>query len=504
MSNTGKLDEDTLKRVVSQVLGQLGAPTPTEAGSVPQSRGGPRSKPESTPITKDCGCPPGGGADGAFTCACEAAEAAGQAYLKLTEAGMEARRKVVDIVKTLCRSHAGPWGRLELEETRIGRLDHKVEKLDIVQHVPGVEWLRPLGMSGDHGITMEEQAPFGVVVAITPSTHSIPTLSGNIINAVAAGNTLVINPHPGAARCAVEAVKTFNRAILRETGIANIVTIVKEPTLETFDALASSEHVNLLCITGGPAVVQAALRSGKRAICAGPGNPPVIVDETADLASAAEKIVRGASYDNNLLCIGEKEIFVLDSIADRLMSELENAGATRIDDSQLEALTGAAFTEKRDEAGGCARPVLQRDLIGKDPTELAKAAGATLRQGSPLLFAETRGDHPFVMEEQMMPFLPVVRVPTFEAAVEGAKKAEHGYQHSAIIHSRNVDHMTAMARALKPTLFVKNGACVAGLGIGGEGYLSYSIATTTGEGITNPSTFTRVRRCVMVDNLKIY
>lgn len=498
MTQPTNLDEDALKKVVARVLSQLGTVAP------PATERAPAAAAKATAPARDCGCAPNGGSDGAFSCACEAAEAAATAYRKLTEAGMEARRKVIQVVKTLCLANAEAWGRMELDETKIGRFDHKVEKLQIVQHVPGVEWLRPLGLSGDHGITMEELAPFGVVAAITPSTHSIPTLSGNIVNAVAAGNTLVINPHPGAARCAVAAVREFNRAIVRETGIADIVTIVQEPTLKSFDALAASEHVNLLCITGGPAVVKAALKSGKRAICAGPGNPPVIVDETADLADAARKIVQGSSYDNNLLCIGEKEVFVLESVADRFLSELENAGATRINGPQLEALTEAAFTEKMDEAAGCAKAVLRRDLIGKDPEVLARAAGLTLRSGSPLLFAESSADHPFVMEEQMMPFLPVVRVPSFEAALEAARKAEHGYQHSAIIHSKNVDHMTAMARALKPTLFVKNGACVAGLGIGGEGYLSYSIATTTGEGITNPATFTRVRRCVMVDNLKIY
>jgi len=257
-------------------------------------------------------------------------------------------------------------------------------------------------------------------------------------------------------------------------------------------------------VTGGPAVVKAAAQIGKRAICAGPGNPPVLVDATACMKRAAKCIIQGAAYDNNLLCIGEKEIFVLETVADELMAELEQAGAVRLNAAQLERLTKEAFTFKEGQGAGCPEPVVNKSLIGKDATVLAKAAGANVRDKTELLFAETARDHVFVKEEQMMPFVPIVRVKTVEEGIEAALAAEHNYKHTAIIHSHDVEHMTAMARALDTTLFIKNGPCMAGLGLGGEGYLSYSIATPTGEGVTNPKTFCRVRRCVMVDNLRIY
>jgi len=214
-------------------------------------------------------------------------------------------------------------------------------------------------------------------------------------------------------------------------------------------------------------------------------------------------VIAGAAYDNNLLCIGEKQVFVLELAAERFMNELAVAGAAKLTSSQLATLTAAAFTQSKD-AGGCSHAAVNRKLIGADAAVLAKHAGATVASDVPLLFAETDAEHPFVMEEQMMPMIPIVRVKTFDEAVAAAKKSEHGYKHSAIIHSLNVEHMTKMARALDTTLFVKNGPSVAGLGLGGEGYLNYSIATTTGEGITTPLTFTRMRRCVMVDNLRIY
>jgi aldehyde dehydrogenase len=488
------VNEQLIREVVEEVLGRLG-PVPTNGAVSP-------AKPE-------CHCPKAsasavGGQFGVFQEAGQACEAAAASFVKLQKGGLEARRKAVHVVKTLAGANAVEWGRIELEETKIGRLDHKIEKLQIIQNVPGVEWLRPDARSGDHGITLEEYTPFGVIGAITPSTHSIPTLSGNIVNMVAAGNAVVFNAHPSASRCAALAIRAYNQAIARETGIENLCCIIEHPTLDSFKALCANELIRLLCVTGGPGVVKAAMQSGKRAVCAGPGNPPVLVDDTASLQRAARAIIQGASYDNNLLCIGEKEVFALDNIADKLMTEMESNGAVRLNAAQLERLTKAAFAFKEGHGGGCPEPVVNKDFIGKDPSVLAKAAGVNVPDKTQLLFAESQADHPFVIEEQMMPFLPVVRVRSVEEGIAASLKAEHNYKHTSIIHSHNVEHMTAMGRALDTTLFIKNGPCMAGLGLGGEGYLSYSVATPTGEGVTNPRTFTRVRRCVMVDNLRIY
>jgi aldehyde dehydrogenase len=495
------INEALIRDVVADVLGRLGKTGSDGAASV------------RAPAKENCGCGGNGhvsggsirsGKYGVFQDANEACGAAHEGFLRLKQKGVAARAKVVEIVKTMADANATEWGRIELEETKIGRLDHKIEKLQIIKLVPGVEWLHPDGRSGDNGIMLEEYTPFGVVAAITPSTHSIPTLSGNIVNIVAAGNAVVFNAHPAAAKCAAMAVREYNRAIEREIGIENLVTIVDQPTLDSFKTICNHEAVRLLCVTGGPAVVKAAMQTGKRAICAGPGNPPVLVDDTACMKRAAKSIIQGGAYDNNLLCIGEKEVFALDKIADELMSQMEKAGAVRLNSSQLERLTKEAFTFKEGHGAGCPEPILNKTLIGKDASVLAKAAGTNVPEKTDLLFAETDQDHPFVKEEQMMPFVPIVRVRSIEEGIEAAKAAEHNYKHTSIIHSHDVEHMTAMARALDTTLFVKNGPCMAGLGLGGEGYLSYSIATPTGEGVTNPKTFCRVRRCVMVDNLRIY
>lgn len=495
MSSTLQLDEQAIRTIVEDVMRGLGrasaAPAPVAASAC-------EAKAISAPAVRH-----GAPRFGVFEDMKDACAAAQKAFEQLRTKGVAGRAKVVEIVKELATKNAKPWGKFEFEETKIGRLEHKVAKLEIVKLVPGVEWLQPRGLSGDHGITMEEHTPFGVVGAVLPVTHSIPTLSGNVINIVAAGNAVVFNPHPGGARSAALAVRAYNEAIHAALGIENLVCTVEKPTLETFDALTKNEFIKLLCVTGGPAVVGAAMKSGKRAICAGPGNPPVIVDGTGSLAKAAADVLSGASFDNNLLCIGEKQVFVLEHVAERFMTELAAAGAAKLTSSQLAKLSAAAFTNSKD-AGGCSHPVLNRKLVGADAAVLAQHAGAQVSSDCPLLFAETDADHVFVMEEQMMPMLPVIRVKSFDDAVAAAAKSEHGYKHSCVIHSLNVERMTQMARALDTTLFVKNGPSTAGLGLGGEGYLSYSIATTTGEGITTPETFTRTRRCVMVDNLRIY
>jgi len=441
---------------------------------------------------------------GVFADAATAAQAAQGGFEQLRKKGWDARAKVIEIVKTLCEDNAERWGKIEFEETKIGRLDHKIAKLQGIRSVLGIEFLNPYGMSGDAGITLEEYAPWGVIGSITPVTHSVPTIAGNIVNMVAAGNAVVFNPHPGGAACAALAIHEFNEAIKAELGITNLVCTVEKPTLDSFNELCAAPEIGLLCITGGPAVVDAAMKTGKRAICAGPGNPPVVVDDSdgLDYNKVAQDIILGGGFDNNLLCIGEKQIFaVADSYAKTRDALIAN-GAALLTSSQLEAIKKEVFTFKED-GGGCSHAVLNRDYVGADAAKLAKIAGLTVAPDTPMLIAETAEDDLFVVEEQMMPLLPLIQAKCFGEAIRMAKDSEHGYKHSAMVHTLNVAHMTEMGKAMDTTLYVKNGPCVAGLGIGGEGYISFSIATTTGEGITTPKTFTRFRRCALVEQLNI-
>jgi aldehyde dehydrogenase len=391
---------------------------------------------------------------------------------------------------------------MEMEETQIGRLDHKIEKLKTLgERTPGVEFLRSEVFSGDHGLAVIEHAPFGVIGAITPVTHSLPTITGNAVSMIAGGNTLVVNPHPSGKQVAAEGVRRFNEAIYRDIGIDNLISLIVEPTLESADAIFSHRGIAIICVTGGPAVARAALNSGKRAIVAGPGNPPVVVDETADLDLAARSIIRGGGYDNNLLCIGEKEVFAVECIFDQLMEAMQRAGAVRLNEQEIDRLTSTAITQVGE--GEQRHDVPAKDFIGKDAAVLAQAAGKNVPAGTELVFGQTCIKNPFVPVEQMMPFVPFVRCQDVDDAIAKAQEAEHGFRHTAIIHSTNVRNMTKMGRVMDTTLFVKNGPSMSALGLGGEGYISFSIATPTGEGVTTPLTFTRERRCSMIDDLCI-
>lgn len=429
---------------------------------------------------------------GVFRTVDEAVEAAARAQAEFEKRPIEDRAKALDCIRKICRDQAEELGRMEFEETKIGRLEHKYEKLRVVaDRIPGTEFLKTDTFSGSMGVALIEYAPFGVIGAVTPVTHSLPTLACNAINMLASGNSVVINPHPSGAKIAVYGTRLFNQAIQKAIGIDNLISIISEPTLESAQALFDHKAVRMICVTGGPAVGKAALKSPKRAIVAGPGNPPVVVDETADLDHAAKSIIAGAAYDNNLLCIGEKEVFAVEAIFDKLMSAMERAGAYRLNADEIERLTKVAFSGY---GGDALRIGLNKDLIGKDASVLAQAAGISMRSPSVLLYGETSESNPFVDHEQMMPFVPFVRVKNVDEAIRLAKKYEHGYKHTALIHSKNLDNITKMARELDTTIFVVNGPCGAGLGNGGEGYLSYSIATPTGEGVTTPLTFTRQRR----------
>lgn len=466
---------ETIRSVVQEVLAQLG------------------KAPKSTSPLRD-------GDMGVFQSVDQAVAAATEGFKKLSDSPLAARATVIECVRKICDEQAEELGRLEFEETKIGRVDHKIEKLKIIKLVPGVEYMRTDAVSGDHGLTVTEYAPFGVIGAITPVTHSLPTLAGNVVNMIAGGNTMVVNPHPSGARIACEGVRRFNRAIYKATGLENLVTIIEKPTLDTASAIFSHRGVRLLCVTGGPAVARAAMESRKKAIVAGPGNPPVVVDESACLETAASAIVRGAAYDNNLLCIGEKEVFAVEEIFDSLMDAMARHDAYRLNASQIDALSKLAFTPPTKPGDHFH---LNRDLVGLDATKLAELIGVRVPSSTQLLYGETDTSNPFVPEEQMMPFLPFVRCRNFSQGVELALEFEHGFRHTSLIHSRNVRHMTRMGREMDTTLFVKNGPSMAGLGLGGEGYLSFSIATPTGEGVTNPMTFTRQRRCALVDDLRV-
>ena len=476
-----QITEDQIRRIVEDVVQRV---APASVGSANSA---------AVPAAA------AGGDHGVFTRANDAVAAAARAQSALLEQSLEQRKVIVEAVRQVTRDHAEDFSRRALEETGMGRLEDKILKHNVAADTtPGVEDLEAVSWTGDHGLTVVEMAPYGVIAAVTPSTHPVPTMVNNAISFIASGNSAVFNVHPGAKSVSMHAVRLLNQAIVAAGGPADLVTGIAEPTVESANELFNHRTISLILVTGGPAVARAAFNSPKKAVIAGPGNPPVVVDETADIPKAAKDIVDGAGFDNNVLCIGEKQVFVVESVADELKSQMVRYSAYELDAGQIDQLTEHAFVPSDD---GELHP--NRDLVGRCAWVLAERIGLRIDEKLRLLIGETGIEHPFVQEEQMMPFLPIVRVPNVDQAIRAAIESEHGYFHTAVIHSRNVENMHNMARAANTTVFVKNGPSYAGLGLGGEGFGTYSVAGPTGEGLTSARTFTRQRRCSLVDYFRI-
>ncbi|MBO5364843.1 MAG: aldehyde dehydrogenase EutE [Clostridia bacterium] len=433
---------------------------------------------------------------GVFDSMAEALEAVNKAYKQYRSYTVEQREQMIAKIRELTLNEAEEMAKLGVSETGMGRVADKIIKHQLVANkTPGTEDLSPSVMTGDNGLTLIEMAPFGVIGSITPSTNPSETVICNSIGMIAGGNAVVFNPHPNACKTANYAVDLVNRAILEAGGPENLVVSVYKPTMDSSKEMMQSPIVRMLVATGGPGVVRALLSSGKKAIGAGAGNPPVIVDETADIKKAARDIVAGASFDNNLPCIAEKECFAVDSIASELIAGMQEAGAYLIKGEQIDKLVKIALVEKDGKYD------INKKWVGKDAGKFLKELG--IDSDARLIICETENLHPFVQVEMMMPILAIVRVPDVDDAIEKAVAAEHGNRHSAHIHSKNVDTLTKFARAVETTIFVKNAPSYAGIGAGGEGYTTFTIAGPTGEGLTAAHSFTRQRRCVMVDGLHI-
>ena len=433
---------------------------------------------------------------GVFDTMEEALEAVSKAYKQYRSYTVEQREKMIAEIRKLTLAEAEEMAKLGVEETGMGRVSDKIIKHQLVANkTPGTEDLAPTVKTGDQGLTLVEMAPFGVIGSITPSTNPSETVICNSIGMIAGGNAVVFNPHPNAKHIANYAVDLVNRGIQAAGGPENLVVSVKNPTMDTSNTMVKSPIVRMLVATGGPGVVRMLLSSGKKAIGAGAGNPPVIVDDTADIEKAASDIVKGASFDNNLPCIAEKECFVFSSVADKFIAAMQQSGAYLLKGAEIEKLVKLALVEKDGKFD------INKKWVGKDAGKFLKALG--INADPRLIICETDENHPFVQVEMMMPILPIVRVANIDDAIAMAVRAEHGNRHSAHIHSKNVDRLTAFARAVETTIFVKNAPSYAGIGAGGEGHTTFTIAGPTGEGLTSTRSFTRQRRCVMADGLHI-
>jgi acyl-CoA reductase-like NAD-dependent aldehyde dehydrogenase len=425
-----------------------------------------------------------------------AVRAAQAAFRVYSTVPLETRKRMIANVRRRTTEAVDHMSRMAVEETGLGRVEDKVIKnLLVINKTPGPEILEPRVFTGDDGLCLIEHAPYGVFGVVTPTTNPTETVINNAIGMLSAGNTCVFNFHPSAKKCSALCTSIINDAIVEAGGPENTLTAVSSPTIESAQELMRHPGVRLLCVTGGPAVVKAAMGSGKKTIAAGPGNPPVVVDETADIEEAGRGIVSGASLDNNIVCIVEKEVFVVDSVADGLITAMQKAGAVLIKGAQIRRLEQIVLEDDRQH--------IRKQYVGRNASVFLDALGVPYDGDPRLVICEVPWDHPFVQVEMLTTIIPIVRVRNVDEGIERAVQAEHGFGHTACMWSRNIENLHKMARVINTSIFVKNGPAYAGLGQGGEGYTSFTIASPTGEGLTTALTFSRQRRCTLKEFFRI-
>ena len=445
------------------------------------------------------GGPVGGGAAGIYNTIDECVRNAEIAQKRLLELTMAKRGELIEAMRKIILQNADPLAKLAVEETRLGRYKDKIAKnILAAKKAPGCEDLSTEAQSGDDGLVLYEMGPFGIIGAVTPTTNPTSTITCNSIGMIAAGNSVVFNPHPRAKKVSLETIKLLNRAIMSVGGPANLICSVKEPTIKTSQELMNHPKIRMLVVTGGEGVVKYGLSRGRKCIAAGPGNPPVFVDDTADIPRAARDIVDGASFDNNMLCIAEKEVFVFRDVADRLIAEMGKHGAYEVQGKQIDDIVKLVFKDPTGEI-----PLVNTDWVGQDAGKILRNIGKTDAFDARLIIADVPHDHPFVLGEMLMPVLAIVRVDDLDQALAWGLRAEHGFRHTACMHSENVVNMTKAGRMIETTIFVKNAPSYAGLGMNGEGYCSLTIAGPTGEGVTRARNFARLRRCTLKDSFRI-
>lgn len=432
---------------------------------------------------------------GVFSNMDNAVEACFIAQKKLVKLTLAQRGALIEGMRKTAIENAEWISKAAVEESKMGKWEDKlVKNLLAAKKTPGIEDLKTEAMSGDNGLTLVELSPFGVIGAITPTTNPTETIICNSIGMIAAGNGIVFSPHPTAKNISLKLIQLINQSIVNAGGPRNVITTVSQPTIEQANLMMKHPKVNMLVATGGPGVVRAVLSTGKKAIGAGAGNPPAVIDETADIEKAAKDVILGCSFDNNLPCIAEKEVIVVEQVADYLIFCMKSSGAYFIED---------APTLRRLEELLVNDGQANKDYIGKPASYILEQVGITADESVKVISMETYVDHPFVQHELMMPVLPVVRVKDINAAINTAVAVEHGLRHTAIMHSKNIDNLSALAKAIQTTIFVKNSPSYAGIGVGGEGYTTFTIAGPTGEGLTSAKSFTRNRRCVLADSFNI-
>ena len=339
------------------------------------------------------------------------AYAAWQKYRRFTQEQVD---RIVEAMAAAARAHARRVAEMAVEETGYGNAPDKLAKnllsADLLPRT--IRGMKTIGVIRElpEKKVVEIATPMGVVAAILPTTNPTSTAIYKVIIALKAGNAIVVSPHPRAKRCTCEIVAVMTDAAVQAGAPEGLIQCIGEPTLEATNALMKHKRTGVILSTGGSGIVRAAYSSGKPAFGVGPGNVPVLVDTSADIARAVHGVVQGKTFDYGTICSSEQTIVAERGLRERILAELKVRKAFLCNSDQAKALARVLLTPQF---------TVTADCVGQAAPLIARKAGIDVPPDTTVLVAEIAGvgkEHP-LSAEKLSPVLSLLFVDNFEAAI---------------------------------------------------------------------------------------
>lgn len=366
----------------------------------------------------------------------DAVEAAHRAFGVVAAFGQEKIDRVCEAMAKRALAESASLGRLAHEETGFGKAEDKREKNrfaaeDVWNFFRG---LKTVGVISRNESVVEIASPRGVVAAIIPSTNPTSTAIFKILIAIKSRNTIVLSPHPSAARCIAETARVMKEAGVAEGLPDEAIRCIRNPTIEGTEALMRHPKTAVILATGGIGLVRAAYSSGKPAFGVGPGNVPVFIERTADPAKAAADILTGTCFDNGTICASEQSVVVDAPLEAAVREQFQRQGGHFLSTADAEAVAKILLTPER---------TLNAAIVGKSAAFIADLAGISIPEGTRCLIADCGGvgrDFPWSIEK-LSPTLAFFVADGIEQAANRCEEILRfgGMGHTAGMHTRSRD-----------------------------------------------------------------
>jgi acetaldehyde dehydrogenase (acetylating) len=363
--------------------------------------------------------------------AVEAAHRASAAVFRFDQARID---KICESMAAAALSDAARLGQLAQEETGFGRAEDKREKNrfaaeDVWNHF---RTLKTVGVISDKESIVEIASPRGVVAAIIPSTNPTSTAIFKIIIAIKSRNTIVLSPHPSAARCIAETARVMRDAAVRNGLPGDAIICLSNPTIESTQVLMQHRNTAVILATGGIGLVRAAYSSGKPAFGVGPGNVPVFIERSAGVKKAVADILTGTCFDNGTICASEQSVVVDAPVESVVREQFKQQGGHFLSSAEADAVAKVLLTEQR---------TLNPGIVGKSADYIANLAGISVPAGTRCLLADCGGvgrDYPWSIEK----LSPTLAFFVVDGIDEGANRCEEilkfgGMGHTAGMHTQD-------------------------------------------------------------------